>query len=498
MSSELVVPHHVSRSAWRRVAWLFSWLLAFYASLVAPLDGILPWAVQWQGTLVLALAAALAASLALVWLSRNPSGEGEGLKALTVFSAVVLAGALLADIGVTAYANRTGISAPEEDQLEWERAADENLWEGELSPDQYALGRRDIVLFKPHQVRQGRTYGQFYRPGLLRHPLLKESVLEPREIRVSIDGYGFRNDQPPNDARIFLLGDSFVYGYHVTQDAVVSSVLSRRLGSPVYNLGVFATSPVQQLQLFKHLLQTKPEAFKPGQVFWFVFESNDLEDDYPPFGRPAPAGAPSLERMVDRTIVRWAADLPKAIRSQSILRRIASGEIVLRSQTRSRDQEARILDGRTLPTPLYRSARFGPKFFNQVYLDRARKPENYVREHPNLPKLDRAIAEMAGIARARGFHLTVVAVPSGVRMHHLDFNIAGVSDAPHFLRAVLEIAARNGLDNMDLSELLEPYAREELLYQRDDEHWNERGHEIVARLLEERLVPGPGGARAAH
>ena len=492
-----VPPPDSSRNAWRRVAWLFSWLLAFYALLVAPLDAALPWALQWRGTLLLGILAALAASLPVAWLSRKSSGEGEGLKAITVFSAVVLSGALLADVGFTAYANAKGMSVPGEDQIEEERGADQNLWEGELSPDLYALGRHDVVLFKPNQTRQGRTFGQFYRPGLLKHPLLRDSVLEQRDISVSIDGYGFRNTQSPSDARVFLLGDSFVYGYHVTQKATAAAVLSGRLGAPVYNLGVFATSPVQQLQLLKHLLGTRPESFQPNHVFWFIFESNDLEDDYPPFGRSAASAVntTSFEHLAERTIVRWVADLPKAIRSQSILRRIADGEIVLRSRTRSLDREARVLDGEILPTPLYRSARYGAKFFNQVYLDRARKPESYVRQHPNLPRLRKAIGEMAEMARARGFRLTVVAVPSGVRMHHRDFNIGGVSDAPYFLRAVLEIAAQDGLDRLDLSELLKPYASVELLYQRDDEHWNERANEIVAGLLAEHLAGSPGDRR---
>ena len=493
MSRESLVQEDSSRNAWRRLAWLFSGLLTFYVLLVAPIDGVFPWVLQWRGAVVLATLAAFLPVLPLALLARSPAAEGEGLKAMTVFSAVVLAGALLADIGFTAHANLTGASAPGEDQLEVERGGDQNLWEGELSPDLYVLGRHDIVFFKPNQTRQGRTYGQFYRPGLLRHPVLRDSVFEKRDIAVSIDAFGFRNTQTPSEARVFVLGDSFVYGYHLTQKATFSSLLGDRLGSPVYNLGVFATSPVQQLHLLKHLLETAPESFKPAYLFWFIYEGNDLEDDYPPFGRAASSAgsAPSFERLADGTIVRWAADLPKAIRSQSILRRIASGEIVLRSQTASLDREARVLDGESLPVPLYRSARFGAKFFNQLYTDRARKGESYVRDHPNLPRLRAAVAEMAELARVHGFHLTMVAVPSGVRMHHRDFNIGGVSDTPYFLRAVLDMAARNGLDRLDLSESLKPYASRELLYQRDDEHWNERTNEIVAALLAEHLAASP-------
>ena len=494
MPSEPQQPQPSPRERWRGLAWLFSGLLAFYALLVAPLDRLLPFLAQWRGAVALGIFAALAARLLLAWLVRNPAREDERLKAVVLSSAVVLGGALVSDTGFTAYENAKGISAPSDDEIEEERGADQNLWEGELSPDLYWLGRRDVVLFKPNQTRQGRTYGQFYSPALLMHPLLRDSVLEQRDITVAIDAYGFRNTEPPSAARVFLLGDSFVYGYHLTQKATAASVLGERLGTPVYNLGVFATSPVQQLQLLKHLLKTKSESFKPAQVFWFIFEANDLEDDYPPFGRLAsPTRATSFEHMSAGTIVRWAADLPKAIRGQSILWRLGHGEIVLRSQARDVEREARTLDGQILPNPLYRSARFGPKFFNQVYIDRARKSSSYVRDHPNLPKLRKAIADMAGIARTAGFRLTLVTAPSGVRMYHREFKVAGVSEVPHFLRAVLEMAAQEGIDALDLSDALEPYARAELLYQRDDEHWNERANEIVAGLLAQHLANSPDG-----
>ncbi len=135
-----VPPQDRSRNPWRHLAWLFSWLLAFYALLVAPLDGVAPWVADWRGTIVLAILAALAASVASSWPSRGRSGGSEGLIAVTVFSAVALGCALLADVGYTAYTNVTTMSAFKMDQLESRRRADQNVWEGESAPDVNTLG----------------------------------------------------------------------------------------------------------------------------------------------------------------------------------------------------------------------------------------------------------------------------------------------------------------------------------------------------------------------
>jgi len=45
------------------------------------------------------------------------------------------------------------------------------------------------------------------------------------------------------------------------------------------------------------------------------------------------------------------------------------------------------------------------------------------------------------------------------------------------------LARDAGFDVVDMLELLQPYAARELLYFRDDDHCNERGHEVIAQLI---------------
>lgn len=48
---------------------------------------------------------------------------------------------------------------------------------------------------------------------------------------------------------------------------------------------------------------------------------------------------------------------------------------------------------------------------------------------------------------------------------------------------VTQLSNDQGFDMINLYPLLQPYAREEALFWRDDSHFNNRGNEIVAQLI---------------
>jgi hypothetical protein len=62
-----------------------------------------------------------------------------------------------------------------------------------------------------------------------------------------------------------------------------------------------------------------------------------------------------------------------------------------------------------------------------------------------------------------------------------------MSNEPHFSNHVKQVSGEVGFGFVDLAELLAPYAANELIYNRDDTHWNERGHELVAQLLAQQV-----------
>jgi hypothetical protein len=107
-----------------------------------------------------------------------------------------------------------------------------------------------------------------------------------------------------------------------------------------------------------------------------------------------------------------------------------------------------------------------------------------VERHPNRPALETAFAEMERLVEARRLDVTVVLAPSFPRLYAAAFgHAAAVSREPHFLRFVERLAVRRGFATVNLAELMRPYAERELLYFRDDTHWNARGNRVAAELI---------------
>ncbi len=139
-------------------------------------------------------------------------------------------------------------------------------------------------------------------------------------------------------------------------------------------------------------------------------------------------------------------------------------------------------------SPLYHSARFGYKLFRQAYIDGATMPESYVLNHPNRPHLDKTFDSMKTLSQKHQFDVTVVIVPSAPRLYKDDFEGFPPIADPYFIRYVTRLAQETGFDVLDLNDALRPYSSQELLYHRDDTHWNERGHQIVAEILGDDLL----------
>ena len=247
--------------------------------------------------------------------------------------------------------------------------------------------RVTLWVYKPAQIRSGETYGELYYPDLLKHQVLREEVLQLRHIDFMIDQYGLRNATPPSESDVFVLGDSFAFGYHMTQSSTFPSLLKSRLGKPVYNMGVSGISPFQEYLILDYFLKTNPDAFKPRDLLWLIFEGNDLEDTYAETRDEALPVPRSTFRDKVLTTLASVARLPMYVREQSVVRRLAIGEVSI-GNGKEMDQHYR-LDGETIAFPLYHSARFGYKLFRQAYIDDATMPESYVLNHPNRPHLDK-------------------------------------------------------------------------------------------------------------
>jgi hypothetical protein len=98
--------------------------------------------------------------------------------------------------------------------------------------------------------------------------------------------------------------------------------------------------------------------------------------------------------------------------------------------------------------------------------------------------LDATFERMQALAAEYGFQVTVLLAPTAERLYKDSFDdLPPISDEAHFIRYVQQLAGRHRFPVVDLHASLAPYAARELLYYRDDSHWNERGNRVVAEIL---------------
>lgn len=473
--------------SWKRRARIICSLLFIYGSFSLPIDLWLQLTKTWHDDFWTVVFATVFALVVVVLVRRISTYPVKSLQNFTLLSGVVLICWVSADTGFKAYTNSSSSFKFDPNRLMTGRRSDPNMWVRELYPSIYAPTHENFVLYKPLQRVSARIYGEKYYPALLQHPLLKDKVLEPRNVTYTIDRYGLRNNVDPAQARIAVLGDSFVFGSEVTDKNNLTSLLTKELSEPVYNLGVVDTSPRQQLYLLKYLLRTYPDTFKLRKLVWMIFEGNDLEDDYSPTAPKTGYKRRNDYEQIssfDKTLMQTVRNIPNVIRQQSIIRAIADGKIRFNiRQGENTESSHYFLDGVLLAQPLYQSKQLGYRLFNQSYINRARESADYVQNHPNMPRLTATIDEMAEFGRLNGIEITIVTVPSAARLYSRQFGLDGISREPYFIQAVAKIAAEQHIAYLDLYTLLFADAEEELLYQRDDSHWNERGNEVVSKLL---------------
>jgi hypothetical protein len=102
--------------------------------------------------------------------------------------------------------------------------------------------------------------------------------------------------------------------------------------------------------------------------------------------------------------------------------------------------------------------------------------------------LDRTFERMKSLGDEFGFRVTVMVAPSAPRMYGAHFpQMPQPTAVPHFIRYVEGLARRTGFETVDLLGALSADDSGQMLYYCDDHHWNERGNDVVARILAARF-----------
>ena len=181
--------------------------------------------------------------------------------------------------------------------------------------------------------------------------------------------------------------------------------------------------------------------------------------------------------------------LPDALKRQSVITKLLNGSREFRYSAKTTDYSShKTIDGIDIGYPLFQSDKFGYKLFYDGYIARAQMPRSYVLLHPNWSKLENVFKEMGDLARSFGFDVTVILAPTADRFQGKYFDgFPKTSDEPFFLELVGDLAVREKFRVVNLFESMRKVANQQLLYFRDDDHWNEDGHRLVAKLLSEKL-----------
>ena len=403
------------------------------------------------------------------------------VRLLLISTVSLLVSVLLMDTAYTLYLNSTASPYPDSG-----RVTDEHTWVGELYPRLYFPTDRGFRIHKPGVRVTGTHFGLFYRPSMLASPTLVEHVLEQNTVTIAVNDRGFRESSLMDDATIFTLGDSFTFAWGVDEASGWPGLLESVTGQTVYNLGIHDASPKQELGVLEFVLRTYEESRNLRHLLWTIYEGNDLEESFAEF-RPEPLSPQDLGR-ARGTVLGLLTSVPDMLKEQSVIWQLRSGRVSLAVQNEAGEFDPYSVDGIPLLYPLYYSEALGFRLFYREYVRRAQAPQSYVQDHPNRERLEVVFHDMAALAREFDFDVTVLLAPTAARLHGPFFeDFPEISERPYFLDYVATLSGSVDFEVLDLHELLKPYAASDLLFFRDDDHFNHLGHEVVAGIIQQEL-----------
>jgi hypothetical protein len=325
---------------------------------------------------------------------------------------------------------------------------------------------------QPHLVRydqgiifEGVTYGDLAAMSQ------RKDWREERRVRFVTDSFGFRNE-PSSENRTFdviLLGDSFGAAGGTPQDETMSARLEKDYGLAIYNLSVGSHSPLQEYATL--VLENERLKKREGAaVLWLLFAGNDLDDSY-----YDDLNAPSILSWPKRFIAAH-----ERFQAGSTVRQLFG-----RADMRDLVINRTFLDGRAI-------------LFVKTYADRVNRSADEVRRHPNFDHFKTTFKLMRQFAEGKHLRVVVAVVPSKEEVYSWLLNHepqwTSSKEPSGFSIVAHEFCDGNGFKFFDLKPALieasEKKFKEsgELLWWRDDTHWNGLGQRVAAGAIYENLL----------
>jgi hypothetical protein len=330
--------------------------------------------------------------------------------------------------------------------------------------------------YYPNVRFDGIIHGEFTGPASMAR------YREYKEYAFVTDRFGFRNagtvDEPLD---VIVLGDSYGMGDSTTQDKTWSSVLSKQYGLRAYNLAVAGDGPWMEftnLGLEIDRLKRKPRG---TVVLWMIFTGNDLTDPCYPIFRKAQ--------------LPWRSGLAELAVSYGAFR--ARSPLAL-SLSRIKERRAQ-RDSRWEGDVIAKKFPDGTDIlFRRSFVWASALSADGVRDAPNYDCLRGTIAAMRSLAESKNLAVAIMQAPPKEEVYSWVLHGARPwSTAPSpsgFAFAVREIAREERIPFLDLKPLLVEASKRayretgQVLWWRDDAHWNVRGSREVAKMAYEFLT----------
>lgn len=107
---------------------------------------------------------------------------------------------------------------------------------------------------------------------------LPRTMRQPRIVRFKTDNLGWRNDAPYSGQNVVVCGDSFVVGTGNSQEDTLANILTSQFSLPAYSVA-FPMTPQSYFDMCLDFLKTTKAT---PDIHMFVFEGNDFAiDDCP-------------------------------------------------------------------------------------------------------------------------------------------------------------------------------------------------------------------------
>ena len=268
------------------------------------------------------------------------------------------------------------------------------------------------------------------------------------------DHSGFRNDHDLDSAAVVLVGDSFVEGYKVTQERIVSMQLGALLGTRVANLGQSDFGPPNELAVLR--LVGLP--LQPAVVVWFFFEGNDLYDY-------------DLER------AGWSTRGATFSDRSFVLNGL---RVVAYWTRRHRDADDPQIASAMLRGPIKEAGA-------TMYFENTNPPIPSTSTLSQLDEFTRIVGQARSLCEAQGVQFLLAVVPIKARVYapwaSLPSALADRLVQGDISRRIASWAQANGIHLLDLEQPLRAAAPRGAVYYLDDAHWTGFGHRVVAESV---------------